>query len=305
MKYSYLFSRTAVLLLLSGLPLLAGGDPVANDTTESVQGSLALGGSVTLADLASLWVQDFRQLHPLVEIVVSSAGSEAGIAALVNGTAGAVLLGNSPSRSQLEVFRDKYGYAPMLIPVAMDAVAVYVNTLNPLRRITLTQLDAIFSVTHRCGEAAITDWQQLGIAVVGESARVLPYGLDDSTAVYQVFKQVALCNGDFRPDFQAMAGPGAVESAIASQSSAIGFSSSALRSAGIRPLAVARGNIEKAVVPDADAISSKRYPMSRTLLIAVNAPAGKPLSPLLQAFVDYVLSASGQDTARKAGYVPL
>ena len=305
MKYSYLFSRMAALLLLSALPLLASGDPVANDTTESLQGSLALGGSVTLADLTTLWVQDFRQVHPLVEIVVSGAGSEAGIAALVNGTAGAVLLGNSPSRAQLGAFRDKYGYAPKLIPVAMGAVAVYVNTRNPLQQVTLAQLDAIFSVTHRCGEATITDWQQLGIAAAGKPARVLPYGLDDSTAAYRVFKQVALCGGDFRSDFQAMAGPGAVESAIASQPGAIGFSGSALRSAGIRPLAVARDNTQKAVAPDADAISSKRYPMSRTLLIAVNVPPGKPLPPLLQAFLDYVLSTNGQDTVRKAGYVPL
>ncbi len=304
-----LFSRATVLLLLSGFPLLAGSAPlspsVASDTSQSMQGSLTLGGSVALANLTALWAQEFRRIYPLVEIVLSDAGGEAGIGALVNGDADAVLLGDSLSHSQLEVFRDKYGYAPKLIPVARDAVAIYVDAGNPLRRITLAQLDAIFSATHRCSKAAITNWQQLGIAVADESAHVLPYGLDDSTAAYRVFKQVALCGGDFLPDFQAMAGPGAVESAIASQPGAIGFSSNALRSAGIRPLAVARDDIKKAVAPNVESISSKRYPMSRTLSIAVNAPPGKSLSPLLQAFVDYVLSVSGQDTARKAGYVPL
>lgn len=309
MTYSHLFLRTTMLLLLAGLPLLAGSNPLSSpegrDAGKSIQGSLVLGGSVALADLTALWAQDFHRMHPLVKIVLSDAGSEAGIDALINGSADAVLLGKSPSRSQLDLFRDKYGYAPELIPVARDAVAVYVNALNPLRRITLVQLDAIFSVTHRCSQTAITDWQQLGAPTRGESTRIQTYGLDDSTAVYQVFKQVALCGGDFNPDFQAMAGPGNVESAISSQPGAIGFSSSALRSAGIRPLAVARDNIDKAVAPDIDAITHERYPMSRVLSIAVNTPAGESLPPLLRAFVDYILSASGQDTARKAGYAPL
>ncbi len=309
MKYRNLFLNAAVILLLNGQPLLASNNPVstpvAGDSSVSVHGSLTLSGSVALADLSSLWVQDFRQTHPLVEIELSDAGGEAAIASLVNGSADVVLLGNTPTHSQLEVFRDKYGYAPKLIPVARDAVAVYVNTHNPLRQITLAQLDAIFSETHRCGEKAITNWQQLGAAVEDKSGRILPYGLDDSTAAYQVFRQVALCGGDFLPDFQAMAGPDALESAIASQPDAIGFSSSALRSASIRPLAVAPDKVHQAVTPGADAISSKRYPMSRTLLIAINVPAGKQLPPVLQTYVDYVLSASGQDIARKAGYVPL
>jgi len=309
MSYKHLFLHVTLLLLLNSQPLLASDNsasmPVAGDTRKSVHGSFTLSGSVALADLSALWIQDFRQSHPLVNIGLSDSGGEAGIAALVNGSAEVVLLGNEPTHSQLEVFKDKYGYAPSLFPVARDAVAVYVNKLNPLRQITLAQLDAIFSVTYRCGEKAITNWQQLGAAVEDKPGRVLPYGLDDSTAAYQVFKQVALCGGDFLPDFQAMAGPDAVESAVASQPGAIGFSSSALRSADIRALAVARNSSKEAVAPTADAISNKRYPMSRTLLIAVNAPVGKPLSPVLQAFIDYVLSTSGQALARKAGYVPI
>jgi phosphate transport system substrate-binding protein len=275
------------------------------DADLHLHGAVVLGGSVALADLAGLWVQGFRQVYPLVEVTLSDAGGEAGIAALENGIADAVLLGGWPTASQLEALKNRYGYTPTLIPVAMDAVAVYVNAQNPLRQITLAQLDGIFSATHRCGEAAIGDWRQLGVPADAGLSSIVAYGLDDSTSAYLVFRQVALCDGDFRPEFQAVAGPDAVASAVATQSGAIGFSSSALGAASLRPLDVARDHSARAIPPDAEAIRSKRYPMSRTLLIAVNVSAGKPLPPLLQALVTYVLSPDGQKMAQRAGYVSL
>jgi len=187
----------------------------------------------------------------------------------------------------------------------MDGVAVYVNKLNPLRRITLTQLDAVFSVTRHCGgEAPIETWDQLGIAGALKTRRIVPYGLVDSTGAYHLFRDIALCGGDFKPDFQAMAGPDALESAIESQPDALGFSSSALHSAGIRPLAVASDGSSTAVPPDEANIRNRRYPLSRTLTIAVNLPPSGSLPPALKAFLDYVRSVQGQEVAAKAGYAP-
>ena len=300
--------RTLMVLVLGGVPLLAGGagtSPAPRVAQLQVQGVLTLGGSIALADLIALWAQDFQRAYPELTVTVSDAGGESGIAALENGTADAVLLGSLPTDSQLETLRDKIGYTPTVIPVAMDAVAVYVNARNPLQQITLRQLDGVFSATRRCGGQAITDWRQLGVPAATGLTPVVPYGLDDSTSAYVVFRQVALCGGDFRPQFQAMAGPDAVESAVASQPGSMGFSSTALRSAGVRPLAVSHDRLSPAVAPDADAVRSHRYPISRTLSIAVDIPDGRPLPPRLQAFVDYVLSAQGQNLARKAGYVPL
>jgi phosphate transport system substrate-binding protein len=299
-----------VLLVFTGPLLTARGDQSSQlaplDAADPVRGPLALGGSVALADLVSIWVQGFRQINPLVEPVLGDAGGDAGLDALVNGVADAVLLGNWPTQSELEAFEHKYGYPPQLIPVARDAVAVYVNTSNPVGQVTLAQLDAMYSATRRCGaQEAVTDWKQLNVPGVETANPILTYGLDDSTDVYQLFRQVALCGGDFRRDYQAMVGPEAVEAAIASQPGAIGFSSSALHSAGMRYLAVAPDSHAQAVLPTAEDIRSNRYPMSRTLLIAVNVPPGKSVPPVLQAFVDYVLSPRGQASAAKLGYVAL
>ena len=51
-----------------------------------------------------------------------------------------------PMRSEeYEPFEKKYGYHPTSFPVAVDALAVYVNKDNPVQCLTLEQLDQIFS----------------------------------------------------------------------------------------------------------------------------------------------------------------
>lgn len=300
--------RMILLTLVAVLLLPAGSEGAATSGVPeaAVSGSLELGGSVALADLVGAWVADFRRRYPLIEVTVADPGSQAGIAALVNGSEDAVLLGGPLDEAARARFEQRYGYPPKLYPVASDGVAVYVNGLNPLREITLAQLDAIFSSTRRCGgKQAIEHWGQLGLGGRLEALRIIPYGLDDSTGAWRVFRAVALCGGDFRPDFGALAGPAAVESAVATRIGAIGFSSSALRSAGIRALAVATADGAAAVLPDRESIRSRRYPLSRTLSIAVNLPPGAGLPRALGAFVDYVRSEAGQRVAARSGYVPL
>ena len=130
-------------------------------------------------------------------------------------------------------------------------------------------------------------------------------GLTVDAGATSLFRETALCGGDFIKDFQALAGPEAVESALISDSAGIGFSSSAMRSVGIRTLAIVPHKDARAVAPTPDAIRSRQYPMSRTFGIAINQPMNQPLSLALQVFIDFVLSPEGQSIVTKAGYVSL
>ena len=114
-----------------------------------------------------------------------------------------------------------------------------------------------------------------------------------------------MCGGDFLKDFQSLAGPDSVESALITDSDGIGFSSSTIRIAGIHMLTNTLHKNAKAVAPSPKAIRSGRYPMNRTLFIAINQQKNRPLSPALQAFIDFVLTSDGQSVVAKAGYVSL
>ena len=269
-------------------------------------GHLSFTGSIALSNLMSLWIQDFNLQNPNITFSIADPGGIAGINALINGTADMVLVSNRVSHKQIEAFEQRFGYRPHFVPVAKDAVAVYVNALNPLKSITLQQLDAIFSSTLRCGETQpIREWGALGIKGKLEQQYINVYGLTVDTGVTSLFRKIALCNGDFIQSYQALAGPEALEVALMSDVSGIGFSSSAMQTVGTHSLAVALNKNTEAIAPTYEAIYSGKYPMVRVLSIAINQPINKPLSPALQAFIDFVLSPRGQGIVSKAGYVPL
>lgn len=293
-----------LLVMLTALSSLSV--PPATADEAMAQPPLTLTGSTSLANLISLWVDAFHLRYPDTSFNVADSGSATGMEALLNGSANAVLLSTPLRKHQQQRFVDSYGYAPTLIPVAHDGVAIFVNTLNPLTQISLPQLDAIFSVTRRCGEnRAIQHWAELGLK--GELAQqpVVSVGLSADSGAYYLFRSEALCGGDFRSDFQAMAGPGGVQAAISRNRAAIGFASSSQSDPKLRTIPVTRDSSRKAVTPTPEAIRSRRYPLARTLSIAYNLPPEHNMAPQLRTFIDFILSVDGQDIAAEAGYVRL
>jgi phosphate transport system substrate-binding protein len=272
----------------------------------SVEGHLSFTGSGALSNLMAYWTQAFSERNPLITVSIADPGGMAGIESLVNGTTDLALISTPVSPEQSDAFAARFGYSPHVIPVAMDAVAVYVNDSNPLTSIDLEELDAVFSSNYRCGETQpIQTWDGLGVKGNLAQQRIAVYGLTINTGANTLFREIALCGGDFLKEFQALAGPDSVESALSTDSAGIGFFSSTMRSPGIHILAIAPHKNAMAVAPLPGAIRSGHYPISRTLSIAINQPKNRPLSPALRAFIDFVLSPEGQSVVTKAGYVSL
>lgn len=307
--YSFIFKPAGYLMMLFSLMIFAFTANAAEATQPPVQaeGRLAVTGSVALSNLMTYWTQAFSQRNPLITVTIADPGGTAGIEALINGTTDIALTSAPINPKQEEAFEARYGYPPQVIPMALDAVVVYVNNSNPLTSISLQDLDAVFSVTYSCGESPqpVQTWSALGVKGNLAQQRINVYGLTVDTGATSLFRETALCGGDFIKDFQALAGPEAVESALISDSAGIGFSSSAMHSAGIHPLAIAPHKDAPAIAPTTDAILSGQYPMSRTLSFAVNRPINQQLSPALEAFIDFARSPEGQSIVTKAGYVSL
>lgn len=293
-----------LLVMLTTVSLLSAAPTMADDAMS--ESPLTLTGSTSLANLVSLWVEAFRLRYPTASFSVADSGSAVGLEALLNGSANAVLLSTPLRKYQRQRFVDRYGYAPTVVPVAHDGVAIFVNTLNPLTQISLPQLDAIFSRTRRCGaNKPVHTWGDLGLKNDFARPPVAAVGLSTDSGAYYLFRSKVLCGGDFRPDFQSMAGPDAVQAIISHNRAAIGFISSSQTDPSLHTVAVARLNGGTAISPTPDTIRSGRYPLARTLSIAYNLPPEHNMPPLLRGFLDFVLSKDGQDIAAEAGYVKL
>ena len=72
-------------------------------------------------------------------------------------TSGAAQLGpmsREMKSSEVAAFAGKFGHKPTKIPVAIDALAVFVHKDNPVKGLSLSQVDGIFSSTRKRGASA-------------------------------------------------------------------------------------------------------------------------------------------------------
>jgi len=292
--------RAFLLVFFSLLPALGQAQPVM------LSGNLSSAGSDTLGYLMTLWGDDFSGQAPGVNVQVQASGSSTAPTAL---TAGAVQLGamSRPMQAdERQAFEARYGYPPLAVPVAMDALVVVVNQRNPLREIDPRQLDAVFSITRLCGAHQVPQrWGDLGLRQTEWQQRPIQrYGRNSASGTWGFFKQQALCQGDFRNDVAEFPGSAAVVQAVAGNPRSIGYASFGFHLSGIRLLPVVTKNGD-AVAPDPETIRTGRYPWSRPLYLYVNKAPGKPLPPLVDAFLRQVLSSQGQQRVSEAGYLPL
>lgn len=280
--------------------------PAAHAEQGMLTGNLSSVGSDTLGYLMTLWGEDFSRLSPGVNVQVQAAGSSTAPTALAAGAAQLGAMSRPMQAEERQLFEAKYGYPPLEVPVAMDALVVVVNQANPLRRIAPSQLDAIFSITRLCGaDRAPQRWGDLGLTQPGWASRAIQrYGRNSASGTWGFFKQQALCKGDFRADVAEFPGSAAVVQAVAAAPWGIGYASFGFHLSGVKvvPLAMPDG---ETIAPDAATIRTGRYPWARPLYLYINKAPGKPLPPLVAAFLQLALSPQGQQRVTEAGYLPL
>lgn len=230
-------------------------------------------------------------------------------AALGNDTAEVFSLTPAP-------YEAKYGHEPFRVQVSMgtfdttrhiQALGVYVHPENPLRRITLQQLDAIYSAERRRGAAAdIVTWSQLGLTGAWADRPIHFYGRKKDNEVPFHFRDVVQLGAPFKAGY---AEPGAglsadVIAAVAGDRFGIGFCGFAYQNANIKRLALA-ANDGVVIEPTPAAVASGRYPLARPLWLYVNRVPGRPLDPVIKAFLTFVLSKEGQAVVVADNYFPL
>ena len=278
--------------------------PVYNKVS-GVSGNLSSVGSDTLANLMTLWAEEFKRNYPNVNIQIQAAGSSTAPPALIEGTSNIGPMSRMMKDKELAAFETKYGYKPTAVPVAIDALAVFVNKDNPVEGLKIADVDAIFSSTRKCGgEADIVNWGQVGVAGALGQRDMQIYGRNSVSGTYGYFKSNALCKGDFKNSVNEQPGSASVVQSVATSLNGIGYSGIGYKTSSVRavPLSKKGGGFIEAT-PD-NAINGT-YPLARFLYVYVNKAPNKDLSPLEREFVKLVMSKVGQEVVVKDGYIPL
>jgi phosphate transport system substrate-binding protein len=302
-----LFAGIAVLVLGASL---AHAQAVQVDSSLSsyqkasgVSGNINSVGSDTMNNMMALWAETFRKMYPNVKIQIEGKGSGTAPPALIAGTSQFGPMSRAMKAAEIDQFEAKYGYKPTQIRTSYDALAVYVSKDNPLEKLTLAQVDAVFSKSRRRGGKNVNTWGDLALTGDWAARPVSIYGRNSASGTYGFFKEHVLQTGDYKDSVKEQPGSASVVQGVTEDRFGIGYSGIGYRTSGVKPLQLA----EKDQFFDGSYanVTSGKYPLSRFLYIYINKAPGKPLDPLVKEYVKLILSKDGQEVVVKDGYLPL
>ena len=303
--------------VLSEVEANAGGslpeaEPVAGEGVyqprEEVRGRLRSQGSDTMDRLMADWESVFRSFHPEIVVIHEGKGSSTAIPGLLEGSTNFGPMSRTVRPEEVDRFAARFGYPPMLVPVAVDALAVYVHPDNPVlsRGLSLPELDAIFSATRSLGYPEnIRTWGDLGLG--GEYARapINLYSRNQASGTRAFFAESALGGGSFKPTIRELPGSAQIVEAVANDPFGIGYSGFGYRTDRVGVVGLAPGFGAPVVAASEATAFSGEYPLARFLFLSVNRDPVRELPPLQAEFFRFLFSDEGKAAVRRNGFFPL
>ena len=285
-----------------------------------VSGGFKVQGSDTMHALMRRLVLDFQSRQPKITIDLKSGGSTKAIAEFLQlPQPGRIVVKEERAKQSLLVsssrelldsemtqFSSQRGYEPLAIPIAVDAVALYVHKDNPLPGLTLDQADAIFSMArHRGYRNEIKSWGDLALGNGWETAPIQLYGRDRKSGTRAFFQEHVLAGGDFKPTMHEEPGAASVILALSRDQMGIGFSGIGLQASSVRIVPLAEIEGMPLITPSSATVADQTYPLRRLLYLYFDKAPGTSLPPAVQEFLEFVKSREGQEAVVRAGFYPL
>ena len=270
-------------------------------------GTLSVAGSDTMKPLTESWSAKLRLLYPGLTIKVESKGAETGLDAFLEGKVSIVAMSRRMTQQEVVEFKREFGFEPTEVPVAVDALAIFVHKDNPIEGLTLAEVDAVFSKERRRGlEYPVNVWGE--VMVLEEEWAEAPiqiYGRNGNSGTASFFREHVLNGADFKKPMTVGVGSASVVMELMRDRFGIGFSSIGYRTSEVRPVPLAAVQGGRYVAPTFEAAMDGSYPLRRNLYLYVNRqPKVAPPGPLSE-YVKFALSQRGQKIVVDQGYYPL
>jgi phosphate transport system substrate-binding protein len=280
------------LLLISLMVFWVAGCEQKADPNEPV-GFIQIKGSDTIVNAEQKVSEEFLKDYPHISVAVTGGGSGVGIAALINKTCDIAAASREMKPKEVEI-ANKQGVFPKEFTVAYDGVAVIVNNNNPVSQLTIEDLHKIFT-----GKAA--NWKEFG----GKDLPIVRLSREVSSGTYTYFKEIVVGLGkkgstdEFSPDTLLLSSSQAIVEEVVTNEAAVGYLGMGYVSERTKSLKLAKSS--QFYLPTVGNVINKTYPLSRGLYFYTN---GQP-EGTTKLFIDFTLSAKGQEQFKQAGFVPL
>ncbi len=280
-----------------------------------------------LGKLMRDWIASFRRHQPGVTVVNRMYGTASAIGALYTGAGDIAILGEEISPAAAEAFRRERHYPPVRIDIATGGLdadyfdyahMIFVNRANPIERLTIAQLDAVFGAEHRRGPRNIRTWGGLGLGADWADRPIHPlaWRTDDDFGLF--FSHRVLADSHrWNPatrEFDTHVGPGGagedrgrlVIEARASDPDGLAVSNQRFADPQVKLVALAASASGPFVCPTPATLITRTYPLTRVIPAYIDVPPGAAARPAVLEFLKFLLSREGQQAlVDDSGYLPL
>lgn len=325
---------------LSGLPQYRPAAPM--------KGTIRQWGSNYLKDSPLQgWLEEaFRKYHPEVRFENNLQSTFIAMAGLYTKQADLAPMGRRPTWDELQAYQRVFATAPAEIVMATGsydvsgwtyALVPFVHADNPLKTLTIQQLDGIFGAQREGGwngnnwdpsaargpEKNLRTWGQLGLT--GEWAdkpirvhaynlnfhfprdfaeKVLHGGYKWNETLIEYSNKVREGGGDFGRLWTA--GEQMMD-VLGSDRYGITYTSMLFRDKpNVKTVPLAVSATGPFVMPTLETVQDRSYPLAREVYFYANRAVGKRIDPLVAEYLRFVVSREGQALVMKDGkYLPL
>jgi phosphate transport system substrate-binding protein len=251
-------------------------------------------GSDTMVNLVQILAEEYMGKNPGAALAVLGGGSGTGITALINQTCDIANSSREWKEKEINQAWEK-GVQPRVFIIAVDGLSIIVNEKNPIEKLTMTELGAIYR-----GE--IKNWSVVG----GPKIPISLYGRQSNSGTYVFMQEHILGNKNYSTDMKEMNGNAQIIEGIIQDEAGIGYvgvgylydKEGKIRK-GLRVLNIAKDAKSQAYSPlDKAAVDSRNYPVARPLYQATN---GKP-GAAAAAFIAFETGPEGQEIVEREGF---
>jgi phosphate transport system substrate-binding protein len=290
---------------------------------QQLSGTIRIRGDYHQRAMLKNWESGFREYQPNIIFDDELTSTVHGIPALVFGLADLALLGREILPLENLSFRRMFKYDPTEIvtatgsydtPYQAFALAIFVNSTNPLARMSFSQAAAIFG----CGAGRnIRTWGQLGLAGEWANKPIHVFGYPSANNIASFFELKVLqsppsggptlphgvhwnCDlKEYSNDYDKNDKPTVSSDAymmkdLGDDPYAIAYSGIAEQTPNVKALALAAKDSGPYVQLTPQTVADRTYPLTRSMYIYLNRAPGRPLEPKVAEFVAYILSRQGQ-----------
>ena len=254
----------------------AAAETSAAAADADLSGTVSTDGSTSMEKVIGALSEAFQEKYPNVTVTYNPTGSGSGITAVTEGNCDIGLASRN--------LKDEEKNGLTSTTVAIDGIAMIVNTANEVSDLSLDQIAKIYT-----GE--ITNWKDVG----GADQEIVVIGREAGSGTRDGFESITGTSDKCQMD-QELTSTGAVIQAVGANEAAIGYASLAAVDDTIKTLTV------EGVAPSEETVLDGTYKIQRNFNMITND--SKELSPAAQAFLDFATSSEAASLIEAAGAVP-